>query len=64
MAKTVIIDEPHVTLRVPANLPGARAAAVHRALTGAALVARLRRAVRSVVRADPVLAVVRVAVSR
>src|SRR5437763_1551029 len=30
MARTLMIDELHVTLRVPANLPAARAAAAHR----------------------------------
>jgi len=64
MAKTVIIDELHVTLRVPANLPAARAAAAHRVLTGAAFTARLRRAVRAVVRAYAVLTPVRVALTR
>jgi 2'-5' RNA ligase len=65
MAKTVVIDELHVTLRVPADLPADRAAAVRRALTRTAFTARLQRAVNAVrVRAYPALAPVRATLSR
>jgi hypothetical protein len=64
MAKTVVIDELHVTVRVRADLSAAWAAAVRRILTGAAFTARLRWAVRVVVGAYPALAPARVGVSR
>ena len=64
MPKTVVIDEIHVTVRIPGDLPGARADAVHRALTGEDFMSRLRRAVRSALRAFPELAVVRVSLTR
>jgi hypothetical protein len=62
--KTVVIDEIHVTVRVPGDLPGDADEAVRKALAGDAFMSRLRRAVRGGVRADPELKVVRVALSR
>jgi hypothetical protein len=53
-----------VTVRVPADLPDPAVVAVRAALAGAGFVARLRRAVRAAVRADPALAQVRISVSR
>ena len=64
MPKTVVIDELIVTVRVPADLPDKEAAAARRALLGDAFAGRLRRAVRSAVRAFPALSRVRVTVSR
>jgi hypothetical protein len=64
MPKTVVIDELHVTLRVPADLPDAAAEAVRQTLSGVEFTARLRRAVRAVVRATPGLAVVRLTLTR
>lgn len=64
MAKPVVIDEIHLTIRVPRDLPDARAEAVARTLTGAAFMARLRRAVRATLRAFPELAVARVSLTR
>lgn len=64
MSKTVVIDELHLTVRVPADLPEEAAGAVRRALADPAFVARLRAAVRAVVREFPALAPVVVAVSR
>lgn len=64
MPKAVVIDEIHVTLRVPAGLPDREAAAVRRVLAGAAFLARLRAAVRGVLREFPDLAPVRVSASR
>ena len=64
MAKSVIIDEIHVTIRVPNDLPDDRAEAIRRTLAGADFMSRLCRAVRAVVRAFPELSVVRVSLTR
>ena len=64
MAQSVVIDELHVTIRVPNDLPEVRAEELHRALTGEAFMNRLRRAVRAVLRAFPELAVARVSLTR
>ena len=64
MPKTVVIDEIHVTVRIPGDLPEARADAVHRALTGVDFMLRLRRAVRAALRAFPELAAARVSLTR
>jgi len=64
MAKTVIIDEIHLTLRVTAALPSAQATVVRRTITSSTFMGRLRRACRLVVRAFPELAIVSVAVTR
>ena len=64
MAKCVVIDELHVTIRVPNDLPEVRAEELHRALTGEEFMNRLRRAVRAALRAFPELAVARVLLTR
>ena len=64
MAKTVVIDEIHVTICVPSDLPEVRADEVHRVLTGEDFMNRLRRAVRAALRAFPELAVARVSLTR
>ena len=63
MARTVVIDELHVTIRVPSDLYEVRADEVHRALTGEEFMNRLRRAVRAALRAFPELAVARVSLT-
>jgi hypothetical protein len=64
MAKTVVIDELHLTIRIPADLPDADADAARRTLARADFTERLRRAVRLVVRSFPELIVVRLSVTR
>lgn len=64
MAKTVVIDELIVTLRVPSDLPDADADAVRRTLAGAEFLARLRAAVRAVVASCDDLAPCRAGVTR
>ena len=64
MAKTVVLDELLLTVRVPADLPDAEVDAVRRALESDEFVARLRRAVRTVLVAFPDLAPVRVTLSQ
>ncbi|MDB5314134.1 MAG: hypothetical protein JWO38_8336 [Gemmataceae bacterium] len=64
MGKTAIIDELHLTVRIPADLPEADAEVVRRALTGRAFMDGLRRAVRTVIRRTPGLTPVRVRLTR
>ena len=64
MAKTVIIDELHLTFRIPNDLPDTEAEAIRQALAGADLMNRLRRAIRDAIRVFPELAVVRVSLTR
>ena len=62
--KTVVIDEIHITVRVPGDLPDDAAEAVRETLAGDEFMSRLRRAVRVVVRAFPELNAVRVSLTR
>lgn len=62
--KTVVIDEIHITFRVPGDLPDDAVEAVREALAGDEFMSRLRRAVRVVVREFPELNVVRVSLTR
>lgn len=64
MPETVVIDELHLTVRVPADLPEDQSEIVRRTLHGEEFMARLRRAVRRAFRAHPELAVVTVALTR
>ncbi len=64
MPKTVLLDEWHLTFRIPAALPDADVRAVHRVLNGKAFTAAVRRALLAVVRERGVLRPVRVAVTR
>lgn len=62
--RTVVIDEMHLTVRIPGDLSDDEAEAIREALAGDEFMARLRRAVRAVVREFPALAVVRVSLTR
>jgi hypothetical protein len=64
MAKPVTIEEFHLTIRVPADLPATAAAAVRRTLADEAFRTRLRRAIRRAVRSFPDLDVVRLSLTR
>jgi hypothetical protein len=64
MSKLVMIDELHVTLRVPADLPSARVEDVRRVLLGQAFLGRLRRLLRAALRSYPELAPVRAFLTR
>ena len=64
MTATVIVDELHVTVRVPAGLSGPEVEAVRRVLDGDAFPDRLRDAVEAAVREFPELAPIVVTVSR
>ena len=62
--RTVVIDEIHITFRVPGDLPEDAAEAVRETLAGDEFMSRLRRAVRVVVRAFPELNAARVSLTR
>jgi hypothetical protein len=64
VSKTVLIDEIHLAIRVPADLPGPEADAASRTLNSDAFLARLRRAVAATLRAFPELAKARARISR
>lgn len=64
MAKTVVIDELHMTVRVPNDLPDDGAEAIRRTLADDDFMNRLRRAVRAALRAFPELAAARISVTR
>jgi hypothetical protein len=62
--KTVVIDELHLTLRIPNDLPDDETEAVRETLAGDDFMAQLRRAVRVVLRALPELNRVHVSLTR
>lgn len=64
MAKTVTIDEIHLTLRVPNDLSDEATERIRDALASDEFMNRLRRAVRAALRPFPELAVVRVSLTR
>ena len=64
MAKTVILDELHLTLRVPNDLPDEEVETIRRTLAGDDFMSLLRRAVRAALRAVPELNAVRASLTR
>ncbi len=64
MSKTVLLDEWHVTFRIPAVMSDADVWAVRRILNSKAFIAAVCWALLAVVRERPVLKPVRVAVTR
>jgi hypothetical protein len=61
MPRTVVLDELHLTFRIPAALPDADARAIRRVLNSKAFTAAVRRAA---LRGRPALKPVRVTVTR
>jgi 2'-5' RNA ligase len=64
MPRTVVIDELHLTIRVPADLPDDQAEEVRRALARIDFMIRLRHAIRTALRAFPPLAGVSASLTR
>lgn len=64
MAKSVILDELLLTFRIPADLPDGDVDTIRRVLESDEFLARLRRAIRTVLAAFPELAPSRVTLSR
>ena len=63
-ADGVAVDELHLTLRIPNDLPEDEIEAIRRALAGGEFLYRMRRAVHTAVREFPELNAVRVALAR
>ena len=64
MAKRIVLDELHLTVRIPNKLSETQTEQIRRRLNGKEFMARLRRAIREIVRAYPELVVVSVSVCR
>jgi hypothetical protein len=64
MARTVILDEIHLTIRVPRSLSNRQLEIVRLRLASTPFMTRLTRAIRAIVRTYPVLAPVSLTVSR
>jgi hypothetical protein len=64
MPKTVLLDEWHVTFRIPATSPDVDVRAVRRVLTSKVFIAAVRRAMSQEVKRRPALKPVRVTVSQ
>jgi len=64
MEATVLIDELHVTVRVPVGLPETDINAVRRTLAADEFTAKLRQAVRDVAEAFPDLVFAQVSLTR
>ncbi len=63
-SKTVVIDELHLTVRVPSDLPDDEADTVRGTLAGDDFMDRLRRTIRAAFRASPELTRCHVSLSR
>jgi len=64
MAKAVVLDELHITLRIPSGMPDSRSDELGVTLRGTEFMNHLRRAIRTVVRGYPELNTIRVSLSR
>jgi hypothetical protein len=64
MAKQLTIDEIHLTLRIPGDLPDDEVEAIRQTLADEEFMRRLRRAVRASLRALPELTAVRASLTR
>ena len=64
MKRSVIVEQMHLTVRVPVTLPDPAVVTLRTKLAGAAFMTRIRRAIRAAIRADPTLSPVRISFSR
>ncbi len=64
MPVTVVLDELHLTLRIPAALPEREVRSIRQVLTGKAFTAAVRRAVLVEMNKRPALKPVRLIVAR
>jgi hypothetical protein len=64
MPATVVLEEVHLTFRIPVALPDIEVRAIRRVLAGRAFTAAVRRAVRVEMNRQPALKPVRVTVTR
>jgi hypothetical protein len=64
MPRTVVLDELHLTFRIPVALPERAVRAIRRVLNSTAFTAAVRRATRAALHGRPALKPVRVVLSR
>ncbi len=64
MAAFIVLDEFHLTISAPANLPEAEYETMHRSLNSRRLYARITAAVRHILYRSPALLKVRIRLSR
>jgi len=64
MAKLIVLDEIHLTVLVPDDLPETECVAIRQTLTDALFEGRLRRIVRRLFSREPSLSKARVRLSR
>lgn len=64
MPATVVLDEVHLTFRIPAALSAREVRAIRRVLNGSAFTAAVRRAVLAEMNKSPVMTPVRVTITR
>ena len=64
MPRTVVLDEVHLTFRIPTTLSAKQVTAIRRTLTSKAFTAALRRAVTNAMKTYPALTPVRLDVTR
>jgi hypothetical protein len=64
VAERIVLDELHLTVRIPSKQSKTRTEQIHRRLKGKEFMSRLRRAIRAVFRACPELAIASLSVSR
>ncbi len=64
MAKSVVIDELHVTIRIPTDLGEDETEAVRATLMGSEFMTRMREAIRELIQNFPELTRCRVTLSR
>jgi hypothetical protein len=64
MSRNTLIDQFHLSVRVPATMPDPEVVAIRQTLSTYEFLTRLRRALRHAIRTDPTLAAVRVTLSR
>jgi hypothetical protein len=64
MSKSILIEEFHVSVFVPRNLPDAECVRIRRTLNGKSFGDRLRPAIQGVVRRYPVLSKIRITLTQ
>ena len=64
MTKTILLDELHLSIRIPAHTPDDKADAMREVLTSADFLARLRQKLRKTIRAYKELAPCKASLSR
>jgi hypothetical protein len=64
MSRTVVLDEIHLTLTIPTDLKPRTVRAINRVLEAPDFLARVRSAIRAALAVSPILAALKVHLSR